>query len=107
MPPTIAVFDMGTFTVSTEEMAGEEEVENAYGALLDGARAFTLTDRGAAVVSGLARDISDATHRKMSSSVMASTSASSIQAVVCECAWASGPLYDLGRHDVHRDLCSA
>ena len=48
-PPTIAVFDMGTFTASTDEMAGKE-ADDAYGALLDAARAFTLTDRGAAVV---------------------------------------------------------
>jgi hypothetical protein len=51
MPPTIAVFDMGTVAASTDHMAGKAANDRAYDALLDAARAFTLTDHGAPVVS--------------------------------------------------------
>jgi hypothetical protein len=50
MPPTIAVFDMGTVAASTDHMAGKAANDRAYDALLDAARAFTLTDHGAPVV---------------------------------------------------------
>jgi hypothetical protein len=47
-PPTIAVFDMRDVAASTDP--GEAANDNALGAILDAARAFTLIDRAAPVV---------------------------------------------------------
>jgi Apea-like HEPN len=47
-PPTIAVFDMGTVAASADP--GKAVNDNALGAILDAARAFTLIDRAAPVV---------------------------------------------------------
>jgi hypothetical protein len=47
-PPTIAVFDMGSVAASTDP--GKAVNDNALGAILDAARAFTLIDRAAPVV---------------------------------------------------------
>jgi hypothetical protein len=48
--PTIAVFDMGSITASTEPNKAAND--RAYDALLDAARAFTLIDRGAPGLRG-------------------------------------------------------
>jgi len=50
MPPTIAVFGMGTVAGSTDFEAGKSVYDNAFNAILQAARAFTLTDGGAPVV---------------------------------------------------------
>jgi hypothetical protein len=49
-PPAIAVFDIGCVEASTNHKTNKTIDENARSALLDAARAFTLSDRGAPVV---------------------------------------------------------
>jgi hypothetical protein len=58
-PPTIAVFDMGTVAGAANSEAGKAANDSAYGALLDAARGFTLTDRCAPVVGNSWTDFID------------------------------------------------
>jgi hypothetical protein len=58
-PPTIAVFDMGTVTASAGHTAGDAVHDRAYRAILDVARAFTLTDPGAPVIGNSWADFVD------------------------------------------------
>ena len=59
MPPAIAVFDMGTASASAHHEAGKVAHDRAHAALLDAARAFTLTDHGAPVVGNSWTDFVD------------------------------------------------
>lgn len=57
--PAIAVFDMGTVPASDDHTAREAVHNRAYDALLDIARAFTLTDHGAPVIGNSWTDFVD------------------------------------------------
>lgn len=59
MLPTIAVFDIGTVAATADHMAGKAAYDTAYDAILDAARAFTLTDRCAPVVGNSWTDFVD------------------------------------------------